>query len=409
MDCKSVSSSLFDSDILWVDLSCIPRVEEEVDYLSLLLQDEGKRMQQESEDFARSTKRQRFGDEEYPCFMDAQQTWSQPDVPCYMEQFYDVTGAASCASDLQLSSENQTPRSDITLSTAGDFFSTTVSELAEQSPSVENDDNRGSVQRANSWTHFEKSCLIGILFNLFLRHGTLTFTEEKDQSKFQSLAGSSAKSDSVPTWKFIYELFEIAREKALKRDIIAFKYPRTASGLHRRFKTLKMSNKRGKDDLRELFFAWREMYNVSETFLTRSDYGFPMQSVPELDEEKLQAAEGLCDHRRFHSSTKWTDTEEIILMGAVMERAFSFGSLVSGNASCWSEIKQLVDSFWEAYTKEVKKTRGKVRNATALKRHFRIMKKRQTGRVSDKNKAKMLSLFNTWCSKHQEICSVNPE
>lgn len=78
----------------------------------------------------------------------------------------------------------------------------------------------------------------------------------------------------------------------------------------------------------------------------------------------------------------WPHIEEVFLIGAVMERFFTRGSLSSSKKKedgehCWTSIKNIYDHAWKTHLARTGDTREFLcRSANALARHYKVMKER---------------------------------
>ena len=99
----------------------------------------------------------------------------------------------------------------------------------------------------------------------------------------------------------------------------------------------------------------------------------------------------------------WPHIEEVFLIGAVMERFFTRGSLSSSKKNkadgerCWTNIRKIYDHAWKRYGEtEERKTEKPfsftTRPANALARHYKVMKER----VIHGNDKTFLEYYEEW-------------
>lgn len=98
------------------------------------------------------------------------------------------------------------------------------------------------------------------------------------------------------------------------------------------------------------------------------------REMPRKDEYRV-----LANCPRWRS---WPHIEEVFLIGAVMERFFTRGSLSSSKKKedgehCWTSIKNIYDHAWKTHLSRTGDTREFLcRSANALARHYKVMKER---------------------------------
>lgn len=86
------------------------------------------------------------------------------------------------------------------------------------------------------------------------------------------------------------------------------------------------------------------------------------------------------DRNQNSRVNSWTHIEEVFLIGAVMTRWFNRGSLAPSREKstqgddCWEEIRVHYETKWDEYCKKTGYAVPTPRSATALTRHFKIMK-----------------------------------
>lgn len=97
---------------------------------------------------------------------------------------------------------------------------------------------------------------------------------------------------------------------------------------------------------------------------------------------------------------KWSKEEEAFLVGAVMQRFFSYGSLTSSRRTeednVWEYIKNVFDERREKYSQAIGKLPPRERTQNALQRHWKLMK-------SSSNRS-FYSLYKLWEKLYSEAC-----
>ena len=114
--------------------------------------------------------------------------------------------------------------------------------------------------------------------------------------------------------------------------------------------------------------------SIATPSLQRSSEG-----LKEKDKERKDEYRVLANCPRWRS---WPHIEEVFLIGAVMERFFTRGSLSSSKKKedgehCWTSIKNIYDHAWRTHLERTGDTREFLcRSANALARHYKVMKER---------------------------------
>lgn len=93
----------------------------------------------------------------------------------------------------------------------------------------------------------------------------------------------------------------------------------------------------------------------------------------------------LSNHAVYINRTSWSHKEEVFLVGAVLERFFTVGSLSSkpgkqkkdggvGQNECWEDIKHIYDRAWDNHACIAAIEPPYERSSGALARHYKVMK-----------------------------------
>ena len=97
---------------------------------------------------------------------------------------------------------------------------------------------------------------------------------------------------------------------------------------------------------------------------------------------------------------KWSREEEAFLVGAIMQRFFSYGSLTSSRRSdednVWEYIKTVFDERREKYALAIGKLPPRERTQNALQRHWKLMK-------SSSNRS-FYALYKLWEKLYGDAC-----
>lgn len=272
--------------------------------------------------------------------------------------------------------------------------------------------------RADAWTDFEHCCLVGITLTLFLRKGSMNFAinqsalECRKQPVVKGFGISQADGCVILTWEQIKVLFDLARNRYTldsSGSITCYLPSRTVSAVQRRHKFLKQENRRGELSLKDLFFQWQHTVNRENALLKAEDFDRVCgKSTGAGTQYSVQTR-----YAQLYRPNCWTYEEEVILVGAVMEHIYKYGTLAAvkpyhiEDVPCgtWKKVKQAVDRIWSTYTKLHNRERPKLRKSTALGRHFKIMRKRATFQSMESIEAagdSLAALHEVWCNGFNE-------
>lgn len=127
--------------------------------------------------------------------------------------------------------------------------------------------------------------------------------------------------------------------------------------------------------------------------------GSPNVQLQNLGHDKLSAGNWQC----------WSHEEEVFLVGAVLERFFSRGSLSSTkkesagskNSNCWETIKKTYDASFRKFTDLSGQQCPPERTENALSRHYKVMKERSLGKTQ-KNRVSFKKLYDEWETKYNK-------
>ena len=243
----------------------------------------------------------------------------------------------------------------------------------EVSVKEESDQTSISKKRINSWDTLEERTLVGIVFTIFLLGGTLAFRKPATHGR-PGLSQVRRQNLQDPSWNDIEVLFNHTRKRQFQSGMITARsfYPRSAGGLRRKFKTLRADARKGQADMKKMFETWRTETNSQEQCLSL--------------EMCLEVLYGInsCDHcRRVHTTssgnlqqhqTALSPENEVRLLGAVIEKLFRCGTLVSSADGCtWAEIS---DYFQTPIKQEMndQSDESKRFSPNKLQAHFKKMR-----------------------------------
>lgn len=265
-----------------------------------------------------------------------------------------------------------------------------------------------ATSRINSWSRFEKAALIGIVSTLFLLGGTLSFQKIR----------KGAFSNVDASWRYILRVFNCVKNRAESLGDSSvfgeeYEYPRSAASLRRKLKCLKTESKSGLESFRSLFNEWRLKYNQNNRLLNTDElltgFGYATTHANFMEDSRLSAEsarfETLVCQTNASSIRKgkdWTELEEAVLVGSIMDRFLSSGSLVSSNESqCWTAIKHNFDARLSMIQNQAAGMSG--RNASAIQRHFKVMRERLNKAGTIKQQTYLLDLYSDWITLSQRF------
>lgn len=208
--------------------------------------------------------------------------------------------------------------------------------------------------QAKRWTSKEEVLFVGSVYHVFAEKGSL-FPATRKGKKY----GEYTKQCESDTFERVNEIFERCKNITGQPHLPT----RTPKALCRHFKQMK------------------QRYIAPVFRLGGNEPGF----IPLVEEWMALCGEtvfGAPERVWFparHSKNTWSITEEVILVGVVVERFFSRGSLCTNKhrrdaIHCWSEIKILYDKAWT----RLKLEKPNERTVDQLARHYKKLKQRMT-------------------------------
>ena len=210
----------------------------------------------------------------------------------------------------------------------------------------------GRSSQAKRWTSKEEVLFLGSVYVVFVEKGSL-FPEKRKGKSF----GEYTKQCESDTFERVNVMFNRCKNQTGQKSLP----PRTSKALCRHFKQMKQryiskASRMGENELGFLPLVEEWMALCGEDV-----FGFPQKVW----------------FPARHSKNTWSITEEVILVGVVVERFFSRGSLCTnkhrrGSLHCWSEIRVLYNRAWTRLNLE----KPKDRSADQLSRHYKKVKQR---------------------------------
>mmetsp|Transcript_22603 Transcript_22603/g.27658 ORF Transcript_22603/g.27658 Transcript_22603/m.27658 type:complete len:511 (+) Transcript_22603:23-1555(+) len=258
--------------------------------------------------------------------------------------------------------------------------------------------------RVHSWTEKEEIFLWGVMVMKFLNQCTLFYPLIKMPK------GSSAFDECFKSVKIAYDL--VWNRYLQKNPDISPNRERTWNALSRHYKGIKTAFLKSNNGGRfyELYEIWRNSYNKDHELLDELHFSNE-NLVPEVQKEYDEQKERKMNTTRCNS---WSETEEVLLVGAVMDRFLNNGSLTiarkratdakdNDSDPCWSSIKLGYETAWANYTRYESmlapnpptgaKPVMTPRTVNALSRHFKIMRTRIAG---SRGKERLNYFYEKW-------------
>eukprot|EP00924_Labyrinthula_sp_SR-Ha-C_P003920 snap_masked-scaffold_3-processed-gene-8.22-mRNA-1 protein AED:1.00 eAED:1.00 QI:0/-1/0/0/-1/1/1/0/519 len=141
-----------------------------------------------------------------------------------------------------------------------------------------------------------------------------------------------------------------------------------------------------------------------------------------VDEQRYISSSIALDGKPGQRLNSWTNQEEVFLIGVVVTKYLTHGTLFANETSrkkrkltgsksisvvdeCWRSIREAFDLVWRNYSKKSGQLRPCDRTAKALARHYKVMKTK----LNSGNQAKFHSLHGQWQKQNFDHSLLNPD
>lgn len=265
-----------------------------------------------------------------------------------------------------------------------------IKKVEEESVKKTKEKNGGNWQ---CWSKEEEIFLVGAVLDRFFARGSLSSTKQEN-------ADTSKKN----CWDTIKATYDSCFRKYSAQVGTPIPPMRTENALSRHYKVMKerslSKNHKNSVNFRALYEEWEINFNQKYNLIIDPEFDIPSTKKKELMKSSKQVT--------LPSKGRWNYSDEVVLIGIVIETFFNRGSLSSSHKERKKKEKDLWQNLHEVYKviKSKYNAANKIvlaateRTAQALARHFKVLKVKL---IESNGKINLKTFYEEWKNNYRQF------